>query len=95
MTRLVVRCEAPLELVVERAARRLHDPLRVSDATPSIAEEQFRAFEELDELPRRTVLRLDTSQALDVQIAELALGVDRLGLHGGLLDHGARPAVST
>ena len=55
MTRLVVRCEVPLELALERAARRLRDPQRTSDATPQIAEEQFRAFEELDERPDRAV----------------------------------------
>jgi uncharacterized protein len=77
MARLVVRCEAPLELIVERAAERLHDPRRVSDATPRIAEEQFRMFEELDELPSRDVLRLDTTQALDAQLAEVARAVDR------------------
>ena len=77
VTRLVVRCEVPLELAVERAARRLHDPQRVSDATPQVAEDQFHAFEELDELPEDSVLRLDTSQTLDAQIAEIARAVDR------------------
>ena len=52
MPLLIVRCEVPLELALERAARRLGDPRRVSDATPQIAEEQFRSFEELDEHPR-------------------------------------------
>ena len=46
---VVVRCEVPLELALERAARRLSDPGRMSDATPQITEEQFRSFEELDE----------------------------------------------
>ena len=52
-TRLVVRCEVPLHVALQRAARRLHDPQRVSDATPQIVEEQFRTFEELDEALRR------------------------------------------
>jgi aminoglycoside phosphotransferase family enzyme/predicted kinase len=77
MTRLVVRCEVPLELALERAARRLHDPQRVSDATPRIAEEQFRAFEELDERSDGSVLRLDTAQTLDMQVAEVARALDR------------------
>jgi uncharacterized protein len=71
-----VRCELPLELALERARERLADPARQSDATPQIAEEQFRAFEELDELPAANVLRLDTAQPLEDQLAELALGVD-------------------
>jgi aminoglycoside phosphotransferase family enzyme/predicted kinase len=73
---LAVRCEVPLELALERARRRLGDPARLSDATPQIAEEQFRAFEEIDELPAGNVLRLDTAQPLEDQLAELALGVD-------------------
>jgi aminoglycoside phosphotransferase family enzyme/predicted kinase len=73
---LAVRCEVPLELALERARRRLGDPARLSDATPQIAEEQFRAFEELDELPAANVLRVDTAQPLEDQLAELALGVD-------------------
>jgi predicted kinase len=73
---LAVRCEVPLELALERARRRLDDPARASDATPQIAEEQFRAFEEIDELPAANVFRLDTAQDLEDQLAELALGVD-------------------
>jgi aminoglycoside phosphotransferase family enzyme/predicted kinase len=73
-----VRCEVPLGLAMQRAARRLHDSQRVSDATPRIAAEQFRTFEELTELPLHTVLRLDTSRPLDAQVAEVALAVDRL-----------------
>ena len=77
---LIVRCKIPLELALERAARRLGDPGRVSDATPQIAEEQFHSFEELDEHSEGTVLRLDTAQVLDVQIAEIARAVDGCGL---------------
>jgi aminoglycoside phosphotransferase family enzyme/predicted kinase len=83
VTPLIVRCEVPLELARERAARRLHDPQRVSDATPQIAEEQFWAFAELDELPADSVLRLDTAQSLDAQVAEIARAADRRGLGGG------------
>jgi aminoglycoside phosphotransferase family enzyme/predicted kinase len=79
---LIVRCEIPLELALERAARRLGDPRRVSDATPQIAEEQFRSFEELDEHSEGAVLRLETAQVLDVQIAEIARAVDGCGLAG-------------
>jgi len=82
VTPLFVRCEIPLELAIERAELRLGDPQRVSDATPLMAEEQFRAFEELEELPEHSVLRLDTSQPLDAQVAEIACAVDRRGMHG-------------
>jgi aminoglycoside phosphotransferase family enzyme/predicted kinase len=96
MTRLVVRCEVPLELTLERAARRLHDPQRVSDATPQIAEQQFRAFEELDELSDDSVLRLDTAQSMDAQIAAVARAVDRRWLHGGAHEasEGSSPPAS-
>jgi len=78
MTRLIVRCEVPLEVALERAARRLHDPQRISDATPQIAEEQFRVFGELDECSAGDVLRLDTTQSLDMQLAEVARAVDSI-----------------
>jgi aminoglycoside phosphotransferase family enzyme/predicted kinase len=81
-TYLVVQCQATLEVALRRAAERLHDPQRISDATPQITEEQFRAFEELDELPDNSVLRLDTNQALDTQIAEVTRAVDRRGVEG-------------
>ncbi len=74
---LVVRCQVPLELALERAARRLGQPQRVSDATPQIAAEQFRSFEEVDELADDSVLALDATRTLDAQVAELALAVDR------------------
>jgi aminoglycoside phosphotransferase family enzyme/predicted kinase len=77
VTPLIVRCEVPLELARERAAQRLHDPRRISDATPQIAEEQFHAFEELDELPAGSVLRLDTAQPVDAQIVEVSRTLDR------------------
>ena len=79
MTRLIVRCEVPLQLALERAARRMDDPRRISDATPQIAEEQFRSFEELDEPSDGNVLRLDTTRSLDMQLAEVARAVDRHG----------------
>jgi uncharacterized protein len=76
---LIVRCEVPLELALQRAARRLRDPRRVSDATPEIAEEQFRDFEDFDARSEGPVLRLDTSQPLDGQVAQVALATDRCG----------------
>ncbi len=81
-TYLVVQCQTTLEAALRRAAERLHDPQRISDATPQIAEEQFHAFEEIDELPEGSVLRLDTAQTLDTQIAEVTHAVDRRGAEG-------------
>ncbi len=76
LTRLVVRCEVPLEVALERAARRLHDGGRVSDATPEIAAEQFRSFQPFVELPAGSVLELATEQSLDAQVAEITRAVD-------------------
>ena len=76
---LIVRCEIPLELALERAAKRLGDPQRVSDATPQIAEAQFCAFEEFDEPSDGKVLMLDTAQALDGQVSEIARALDAQG----------------
>jgi uncharacterized protein len=74
---LVVRCEVPLTLAVERARRRSHLARHVSDATPEIVAEQFRSFEPLDELPTESVLALDTDQPLDAQVREVTQAVDR------------------
>jgi aminoglycoside phosphotransferase family enzyme/predicted kinase len=73
---LIVRCEIPLELTLKRAAERMHDPRRVSDATPEIAEEQARSFQEFDEHTEGRVLTLDTAGALDTQVNEMASAVD-------------------
>jgi hypothetical protein len=76
LTRLVVRCDVPLAVALERAARRMHDADRASDATPEIVAEQYRSFQTLDELPLGSVLELDAEQPLDLQVEELTRGVD-------------------
>jgi aminoglycoside phosphotransferase family enzyme/predicted kinase len=75
--RLFVRCQVPLQLACERAARRLSDPRRISDATPQIVEQQFSSFEELEELPAREVLQLDATQSVEAQVAAVELTLDR------------------
>ena len=54
----------------------MRDPARVSDATPEIAEQQARSFEQLGEHAKARVLTLDTARALDIQIDEIARAVD-------------------
>ena len=57
--------------------RRLGDPRpRVSDATPQVAEEHFRDFEDFEGASEMSALRLDTAQALDTQLAELTRTLD-------------------
>jgi len=65
-----------LRLAGERAAARLSDAGRISDATPAIVLEQFGSFEELDEVPSERVLELDTSGGPEEQVAELARAID-------------------
>ncbi len=77
---LAVRCRVPLELAIERAALRMGDAERVSDATPEIVAEQHRSFQELDELPPGCVVELDATQPLDAQLAEVTRAVDALPL---------------
>ncbi len=74
---LFVHCELPLKTACERATRRLSDPARVSDATPEIVAEQYRSFQPPEELPADTVLHLDMRKALDAQLDEVALALDR------------------
>jgi predicted kinase len=86
---LIVRCEVPLALALERAERRLRDPGRVSDATPELVQSQFTDFEELDERAEGAVLRLGTDQALDAQLDAVASAVDLV-----LRQRGAEHAVA-
>ena len=48
----------------------------MSDATPEIAEQQARSFEEFDERTEGSVLTLDTARSLDSQVNEVAIAVD-------------------
>jgi len=75
--RLVVHCQVPLEVALERAARRVGDPERVSDADPLVAARQYRSFQPLEELPPDSVIELDTRLALDVQVGEVTRAIDR------------------
>ncbi len=79
---LTVHCTVPLGLALERAARRMRDAGRVSDATPEIVAEQHRSFEELDELDPATLLELDAARPLDAQVAAVSGAVDRLLARG-------------
>lgn len=98
--RVVVRCQVPLEVAIERARRRMEESTRISDADPEVVERSYRSFEPLDELPRGTVLELSTEQPLDAQVAQVARAVDRrldrrgLPIGGGSLSVAALGADS-
>jgi len=76
--RLVVRCEVPIEVALARAARREHDPARVSDAGPQIVAKQYRSFQQLEELAPEDVLGVDTRRPLRTQVYEVTSAIDRL-----------------
>ncbi len=91
LPRLVVRCDVPLEVALERAARRMHDPDRISDADPHIVAQQYRSFQPLEELAPGSVIELDASHTLDVQVDEVTRGIDgRLARLGRWRSLGAR-----
>ncbi len=75
---LAVRCSIPLAVALERAHRRMQ-ARHVSDATPEIVAEQFRSFEELEELPAAAVYECDTQRPLGAQVDEVAHALDRSG----------------
>ena len=75
--RLVVRCNVPLAVALDRAARRVNDPSRVSDAGPAIVAEQYRTFQPLEEVPRADVIELDALATLEDQVCEVTRAIDR------------------
>ena len=77
VTGLVVYCEVPLAVALERAARRMHDSTRVSDASPQIVAARYRSFQPLDEWRSACVLELGTQQPLDAQVCSVTRAVDR------------------
>jgi thymidylate kinase len=74
----LVRCDVPLDVALERAAKRLKDPKRVSDATPETVRAQHATSEEFDERSEARLLRLDATRPLDQQVASIARAVDDL-----------------
>ncbi len=62
---LLVYCDVPLEEALERSARRLSDPDRVSDATPDIVRAHYAEFDDLREQPDPALLIVDALGALD------------------------------
>jgi aminoglycoside phosphotransferase family enzyme/predicted kinase len=77
ITDLVVRCDVPLAVALERARQRLHEATSVSDAGPEVVAERYRTFEPLDELPPAGVLELDGRLPLDAQVQRVTRAVDR------------------
>jgi aminoglycoside phosphotransferase family enzyme/predicted kinase len=72
---IFVECRAPAAVVVERADRRLRDPVHVSDATAAIAARQLAEFAPLDEVDadRHVIVRADRAVRVTIDEIEAAL----------------------
>jgi aminoglycoside phosphotransferase family enzyme/predicted kinase len=75
-TAVVVALELPTAVLAERAARRLADPGRVSDAGPEQAAAQALAFEPLDELAAERVHPLRGDRPTGAIVDALAAALD-------------------
>jgi len=71
-----VECQAPTQVLVERAAERLDDVTAISDAGPEIAALQAREFEALTEVPPARHVVLRTTDAPDALVDRLAAWLD-------------------
>ena len=82
---LFAECVVPAAVLAERAARRLADPDRISDATPELALHQLDTWEPLDEVPatHHHRLRADRTPAATADALAAALdGTITSGLSG-------------
>jgi aminoglycoside phosphotransferase family enzyme/predicted kinase len=69
--------QAPRSVRAARAARRAHDPERVSDADVTIALREQRAWEPLDEVPAPAHIALRTDRRLDEIVGDALALLDR------------------
>jgi predicted kinase len=79
---IVIECRAPAAVLQQRARAREHDPGRISDAGPEVAERLRLEFEPLEDdvtPDRHFVVRTDRSDAevLDDVVAMLDLHLSR------------------
>jgi uncharacterized protein len=75
-TFLAVHCRVTLETALARAAARMDEAGRISDATPGVVAAQFRRFEPLAELPPGSVLLLDAERNTEALVARVTRAVD-------------------
>ena len=86
-----VECRVPDEVRAARAAARLADPARVSDATPAIARRQVQEFEALDEVSAAAHVTLRADRPLECLVADVAEALDRRS--SAAAAHTAAPTV--
>ena len=76
---LWIWCDPPQDVLARRAAARMSDPGRESDADPAVAATLARAFEPLDELEPSSVLRLGEPTSVAATLEVIARWRDENG----------------
>jgi uncharacterized protein len=74
---MFVECQAPRSVLAQRAARREHDPQRVSDADVAVVLHEQQTWEPLDEVPANAHLALRTDRPLDQTVGDVLALLDR------------------
>jgi predicted kinase len=72
-----IECQAPAAILAERAARREHDPGRVSDADADVVLRELGAWEPLDEVPAGAHFALRTDRPIEQIVADVLALLDR------------------
>jgi aminoglycoside phosphotransferase family enzyme/predicted kinase len=73
---LFLECQAPRSVLIERAARRLHDRERVSDADVAVVLREQDSWEPLDEVPANAHLVLRTDRQLQEIVGDVLALLD-------------------
>ncbi len=73
---LFAECRVPEAVAAARAAGRLHEPDRVSDATPEIAARLAAGYEPVRELARAGVVEIDSCSPLETQLGAIGAAAD-------------------
>ena len=74
---LFIECDASRAILVQRAARRDREPLRVSDAGLGVALRERETWEPLDEVPASAHVALRTDRPLDAIVGDVLALLDR------------------
>jgi aminoglycoside phosphotransferase family enzyme/predicted kinase len=74
---LLVHCNVTLPTALARAAARMREPDRVSDATPEVVAAQFQAFEAIDEAVGVATVNVDCEAPLARQLETVTDALDR------------------
>jgi len=71
-----IECQAPLPVLIQRAALRLSDPSRVSDADGAVVRRERLAWDPLDEVPADAHITLRTDRVLPDIVDDVAALLD-------------------